>query len=228
MDADSPLLDARDLSRRHLDGRRWLLESASLRIDAGCRAAVVGDSGSGKTLLLRAIALLDPLDRGEVRWRGRAVGRDSIPAFRSEAIYLHQRPALGASTVEEALRQPFLLHAHRRHPFDRDRAVGLLGELGRDAGFLDKQVRDLSGGETQIAALVRAIQLDPALVMLDEPTAALDAATVRAAEQLIVGWVEQAPDARAVVWVTHDAAQARRVGERIVEIREGRVVRGEG
>jgi putative ABC transport system ATP-binding protein len=223
MTSDHVLLEARDLSRRHPDGARWLLDGVSIAIGPGDRLAIVGASGSGKTLLLRSLARLDPLDRGDVAWQGRPLAHDRIPAFRSRAIYLHQRPAFGAATVEEALRQPFLLGSHRHRAFDRQRAIDLLARLGRDAAFLGKQVRDLSGGESQIAALTRAVQLDPILLMMDEPTAALDAGTERAAERLLLDWVAEAPQARAFVWVTHDAEQAARVATRIVEVHDGKL-----
>ena len=227
MTASTALLEAKGLFRRHPDGTRWLLEDASFGLAGKERAALVGASGSGKTLLLRALALLDPVDGGEVCWQGRPVRRDAIPAFRARAIYLHQRPSFDASTVDESLRRPFLLATHRRQAFDRSRAIGLLDQLGRDAAFLDKNVRDLSGGEIQIAALVRAILLDPAVLLLDEPTAALDAKTSAAVERLISDWVDRSPDGRAVVWVTHDAEQAARVGKRIVSMKAGKVESGE-
>ena len=220
------LLDARQLSRRHPDGRQWLLEDVSLTVHAGERVALVGPSGSGKTLTLRALVLLDPLDLGEIRWQGRIVRREMIPAFRAGAIYLHQRPAFSRNTVEAALRRPFALCAHRARRFDRDRVLDYLKHLGRDASFLDKRIGDLSGGEMQITALVRALQLDPAMLLLDEPTAALDTQTAAAAEELITGWVDEAPDRRAFLWVGHDQTRTRRVTERSVAIDNGRLTDG--
>ncbi len=222
----TPLLDARQLCRRHPDGRQWLLEDVSLTVHAGERLALVGPSGSGKTLTLRALVLLDPLDSGEIRWQGRVVRRETIPAFRARAIYLHQRPAFSRDTVEAALRRPFALRAHRGRRFDRDCVLDHLKRLGRDASFLEKRIRDLSGGEMQITALVRALQLDPAMLLLDEPTAALDTQTAAATEELITGWVGEAPDRRAFVWVGHDQTRARRVTERSVAIQSGRLTGG--
>lgn len=224
MPPNTPLLEARHIGRRHPDGRQWLLEDVSLEIGPGERLAVVGASGSGKTLLLRALALLDPFDRGEVRWRDRPVRRDEIPAFRRQAVYLHQRPALLEETVEAALRRPFSLRSHRAGRFDRDRVLHWLREFDRDDSFLKKRVPDLSGGEIQITALLRAIQLDPALLLLDEPTAALDSRTTSTTEQLLDRWVEESADARALVWVSHDAEQARRVARRKLCVDGGRVV----
>lgn len=217
-----PLLELRHVSRRHPDGQRWLLEDISLAIEAGERVALVGPTGSGKTLLLRAMVLLDPLSRGEVCWRGRAVGGEAIPDFRRQAVYLPQRPTLREETVEAALRQPYWLKVYRDRQFDRAGVVSLLAALGRDEDFLTKHSRDLSGGERQMTALVRALQLEPTLLLLDEPTAALDGRAVAAAEQLLGRWVEE--DAgRALVWVSHDPGLAERVAKRRIVMREGTV-----
>ena len=126
-----------------------------MTVDGGTRCAVAGPSGAGKTLLLRALAGLDPLDAGQVCWRGHAVRRDAFPGFRSAVIYLHQRPALLEENVEAALRRPFALRVHRHRQFDRETIVDLLARLGRDESFLDKAVGDLSGGESQLTALLR-------------------------------------------------------------------------
>ncbi len=223
MEPNQPLLEAEHLGRRHPGGSRWLLDDVSLTILAADRLGVVGPSGAGKTLLLRALSLLDPLDRGEIRWRGRRIQRDRVPGFRAKAIYLHQRPALTGDTVEAALRQPFSLATHRRQHYQRDPLVARLAALGRDASFLEKRVGDLSGGEAQITALLRALQLDPLLLLLDEPTSALDPEATRAVETLVDGWLAASDGSRAVVWVSHDQSQVLRVAQRIITITAGRL-----
>lgn len=225
MPRSAVLLEACRIGRRHPDRQGWLVDNVSLRLSAGERLALVGASGAGKTVLLRALALLDPLDEGEIRWRGEPVRRDQTPIFRRQAVYVHQRPALAEATVEAALRQPFLLRAYRRQGLDRERVLRWLEALGRDGSFLDKKVADLSGGESQIAMLVRAVQLDPVVLLLDEPTAALDRRTARAAEAMLNRWLVESADARAIVWVTHDPAQAQRVADRVLSIEAGRVAR---
>ena len=218
------LLEARNLGRRRPDGTGWLLDDVSLEVGPGERIALAGPSGAGKTILLRCMALLDPLDVGEVRWQGWPIRRDAVPLFRKAVIYVHQRPALFDETVEAALRRPFSLKVHRRKQFDRSRVLGLLASLGRGEDFLDKRVADLSGGEIQIAALVRAVQLDPSVLLLDEPTAALDRGTTAAAEAMLLAWLDQARADRALIWISHDAEQARRVGQKVVMMEGGRIV----
>jgi putative ABC transport system ATP-binding protein len=201
----------------------WLIHGVSLSVDFGERLGVLGPSGAGKTVLLRAIARLDPLDEGAIRWDGREVRGEAVPDYRKRVIYLHQRPALLEGTVEDNLRHPFALKAHRDRAFDPRMAEDLLARLGREPGFLAKSSRDLSGGESQLVGLVRALQLDPTVLLLDEPTASLDPATTRAVERLLDDWMAANPASRALVWVSHDADQVQRMTGRRVHLRAGRL-----
>ena len=219
---DPPLLEVQQLSRRHPDGQRWLLHDISLALRPGERLALVGPSGAGKTLLLRALVLLDPIPQGRLLWRGQPLVPEAIPRFRTQAIYLPQRPTVGQETVEATLQEPYALEANRARRFDRDVVLQLLADFGRDATFLEKRPRDLSGGERQMVALIRAMQLEPTLLLLDEPTAALDGDAVGAAERLLDRWIHAVPG-RALVWVTHDRALADRVSQRTVTIEAGRL-----
>lgn len=209
------MLAATDLQRRDARSGVTLLQPATLAVGAGDRIALTGPSGAGKSVLLRALALLDPVDGGQVTWQGQAIRMNAVPAYRCHVAYVRQRPALLPGTVEDNLQMPYHLHARRHSPgFDRDAAIALLAGAERDAGFLDKNAADLSGGEAQIAALVRTLQTRPTVLLLDEPTAALDPASARAVESLLQHWFAQAPDRHAWIWVTHDPAQAGRIGHR--------------
>jgi putative ABC transport system ATP-binding protein len=223
----TPQIEALGIARQHPQSPGWLLDHVSLEVLPGSSLSITGRSASGKTLLLRALAMLDPLDAGEIHFEGRPIDRNRIPCYRSQIVYLHQRPMLLASPVEAALRRPFTLDIHRDRSFRRDRIVRMLRRLDRDEAFLSKSVGDLSGGEAQIVALLRAIQLDPKVLLLDEPTAALDADATAAVEMLVRDWLGESPDSRATVWVTHAENQARRVAQRTIQIEGGRILDGQ-
>ncbi len=210
-----PLLGAEGLGR-FLDSR-WIWRGLELGLDAGEQLAVVGATGSGKSLLLRCLASLDSPDEGTLRYAGRAYGAWDIPQLRSRVVYLHQRPALVEGSVDDILAAPFRLSAHSRRRYDRSRAIRWLAQLERPESFLRKSTTDLSGGEQQIAALLRALCIEPSVLLLDEATAAMDAATTEGVESLIRHWVAD-DKARAVVWTSHDAVQVERIATRTLEL----------
>ncbi|RQQ03086.1 ATP-binding cassette domain-containing protein [Burkholderia stagnalis] len=212
MTATTGLIDARGVTRRDARSGKVLLAPTDFSLPAGARVAITGPSGSGKSVLLRALALLDPLDGGRVLWRGKPIRRSEIPRYRRSVAYLRQRPAQTDGTVESQLRYPYSLAVYHDLRFDRARAEQLAARAGRGADFLDKRASELSGGEAQIAALLRVLQLDPDVLLLDEPTSALDPDSTRAIEALVGAWFDAAPDARASMWISHDPAQAARIG----------------
>lgn len=213
-DAAGPLLSARDLGRRRPGTNEWLIRGLSLAVEPGERVAVVGPTGAGKTVFLRAMALLDPIQSGSVHWKNRLVTGDFVPFYRSRAVYLHQRAAFDEAAVEHALTRPFETRVHRGRTYDRARAIELFESVGRSESFLAQSTRNLSGGESQLVALARAILLDPEALLLDEPTASLDAATARLVERLIERWREEGRGRRSLVLVSHDVDQTRRLADR--------------
>jgi putative ABC transport system ATP-binding protein len=215
------------LERHDARTGRALLHSCDVAITSGSRIAVTGPSGSGKSVLLRTLAWLDAPDGGTLCWCGTPITRSTptatITAYRSAVAYVRQRPALFDGSVEDNLRAPFALRAHRaRRRYDAHRVATLLGAAGRGGDFTSRRAADLSGGETQLVALIRTLQLDPDVLLLDEPTAALDAASSAAVERLVETWFAAAPG-RAFAWITHDPAQAQRVGRQHWQIEAGKV-----
>jgi putative ABC transport system ATP-binding protein len=218
---DVPLVLADGIVRRDARRAQTLLQPTTLALHAGDRIAITGPSGSGKSVLLRALALLDPLDAGRIMWHGATVQRTAIPRYRRNVAYLRQRPALLDGTVEDNLRYPFELRTYRDVRFDRARAASLAAQAGRADGFLDQSASELSGGEAQITALIRVLQLAPEVLLLDEPTASLDPESSQAIEALVRAWFDADPGRHASVWVSHDPAQAARMSERHLTMRAG-------
>ena len=218
-----PLLEAVRISRSEGPEQTPLLRDVSLVVRAGDRLGLAGPSGAGKTVLLRALARLDPVNEGEILWQGGAIHGGHVPAFRTKVMYLHQRPVLVEGSVEHNLQLPFSLREHRHQQFDRGRVVAWLQGLGRDESFLGKQNQDLSGGESQLAGLLRALELDPQILLLDEPTAALDQYATGMVEKLVTDWIDKLPAERAYVWVSHNTEQTERMCGRIVRMKLGQL-----
>lgn len=209
------MLSATGLGRR-IDGG-WIWRDLDLEVRAGDRVALVGPSGSGKTLLLRALAALDPLDEGSVALDGRPLDTWEAPRYRASVTYLPQRADLAEGSVESNLRAPFAFRVHAEKRYDRETALRLLEALGRDGAFLDKESEALSGGERQVAALVRVLLLEPRILLLDEPAASMDEALARRSEGLVRAWMEDHPE-RALVWTSHRTDRVDRVATRRVEL----------
>lgn len=169
--------------------------------------AITGPSGSGKTIFLRMLADLDP-NQGGISLDGKAREEWSAPQWRRSVMYQAAEPAWWQPRVS----------AHF-HCSDRQRACAMLPRLGLDVGMLEAQVERLSTGERQRLALVRSLVWQPAVLLLDEPTAALDQEAVAAAEALLR---EQMHAGLMLVLVTHSSEQAARLGHRRMEIRNGK------
>jgi putative ABC transport system ATP-binding protein len=218
---DVPLVLADGIVRRDALRGQTLLQPTTFALHAGDRVAITGPSGSGKSVFLRALALLDPLDAGHIMWHGAMVKHAAIPRYRRHVAYIRQRPALLDGSVEDNLRYPFELRTYRDVRFDRTRAASLAAQAGRGDDFLDKRASELSGGEAQIAALIRVLQLAPDVLLLDEPTASLDPQSSRAIEALVHAWFDADSGHHASIWVSHDLAQATRMSERHLTMRAG-------
>ena len=193
-------------------GQNWLWTGVDLSLSPGSRWGLVGASGSGKSLLMRALAGLVPVDAGRIEFRGRSLAQWSMPEYRSQVLYVSQRSVVFEGSVEDNLRSVLNLKVHQDRVFDRDRLTAQLTQLGRSGDFLSLSATTLSGGEGQILGLLRALQLDPQLLLLDEPTASLDQQTADQVEKLINDWLSQDPQ-RACLWTSHSDQQIRRVSD---------------
>jgi tungstate transport system ATP-binding protein len=198
---------------RHLtfEGRgHRALDDVSLRLERG-RTAVLGANGAGKSVLLRLMhGLLRPT-AGEVAWQG---------APRLAMVF--QKPVLLRRSALDNVIYGLTLSAVHRH----ESAVRLRGRAQtalRRVGLLplaDRPGRVLSGGEQQRIALARAWALEPDVLLLDEPTASLDPAAVRAVEEIIH---EIAAGGTSIVMTTHHRGLARRFADSVVFLDSGRV-----
>lgn len=206
----SALIETKALTR--MDDRRQtpLLHPTDFQLHQADRVSITGSSGSGKSVFLRALALLDAPTSGQILWHNQLIPNAKIPEYRSRICYLSQRPALIEGTVEDNLRFPYTLKALHHLSFNLEAVQALLAHAGKPPDFLKKTAGDLSGGESQVVSLIRTLQLDPDVLLLDEPTAALDPASSREVEALINAWFDSR-NAHAYIWVSHDHEQAQRM-----------------
>lgn len=178
----------------------WVLRDLSLRVPAGSFVALVGESGCGKTTLLRLIAGLEQPTIGRVIVLGQAV-----QGPRRDIGLMFQRPVLlDWRTVLDNVLLPTEI-AHQTRPEARQRALHLLTLLGLGE-FLGHRPHQLSGGMQQRVALARTLMLQPAVLLMDEPFGALDAIT-REHMHLALLRLWQ-PDQQTVVFITHDITEA--------------------
>lgn len=214
------LLEARSLGRQTSAGE-WLISQLSLKVFPGDRIAIVGPTGSGKSLFLRALAMLDEIQAGEILFHNASVKDKDLPAYRSQVVYLQQRPVLIEGTVETNLKFALQFQVNQDKAANLSPILQLLGSFEKPEGFLNRQSAALSGGEGQIVALLRALILSPQILLMDEPTSGLDPQTTRRFEQIIHKWLETSDRTPAFVWITHDHSQAERVASQIMTFPAG-------
>ena len=208
-------LDAHDI--RVVRGGREILRDVSLSAGGGRMLAVVGPSGSGKTTLLGVLAGLVRPDGGAVRLDGVPVD-GSVPQRRSFGFLLQTHALLPVLTAVENVE--VALRARGASPGDaRARAVEALEEVGLGEA-LHRPVERLSGGQLQRVALARALAPRPAVLLADERTSELDAAT---RDRMIDMVAARAAEGHVVVIATHDPEVADRCADRI-DLRDGRLV----
>jgi phospholipid/cholesterol/gamma-HCH transport system ATP-binding protein len=203
-----------------------VLNGISLSVNRGETLAVLGRSGTGKSVLLRLIIGLDTPDSGAIRIHGQAItglALDRMGEIRKKMGFLFQQAALYDSlTVQENVAFPL---EHHRRDMSKSERTGrvrqLLAEVGLD-GDIDKMPSDISGGMQKRVGLARALALEPEILLLDEPTAGLDPISSAEINELILKL--QRERRMASIVVTHDLHSASTIAGRLALLNEGDVV----
>src|SRR5438477_7448272 len=222
-ESDTPPIVIENLHKKF--GDQMVLNGISLQVDPGETVAVLGRSGTGKSVLLKLIIGLQPSDSGSVTIEGQQVtGLDvkQLNEVRKKIGFLFQQAALYDSlTVEENVAFPLSRHATMSDADRNKRVRELLGSVGMDQD-LKKMPSELSGGMQKRVGLARALALDPNILLFDEPTAGLDPITATEIGKLIAG-LRDGRHLTAVV-VTHDVRVARMFSDRFILIDQGKPV----
>ncbi|HVO93789.1 MAG TPA: ATP-binding cassette domain-containing protein [Terriglobales bacterium] len=207
-------------------GQRIILKGTTFSVDRGELVALMGPSGVGKTTVLRVIAGLETFQSGSVRVQeialngGNGHAPKTLQQLRARVGMVFQFHYLFEHL--SVLKNVWLAPVHARGIAQREaeqRARGLLASLGVEHRATALP-RELSGGEAQRVAIARALAVDPLILLLDEPTASLDAERRTELGDLLRGLIREG---RTLVVATHDEDFARTCATRVLRVREGRV-----
>lgn len=207
------LYQLRDLQHRY--GERTILDLPTLDIERGEILAIVGPSGSGKSTLLRLLQFLEPPTRGTITFDGVTLN-GSVPLdARRRVVTVFQHPALLDRSVYDNVGYGLRLRGQQRVP---EKIMAALDRVGL-GNYARTRAKTLSGGEAQRVALARSLVLNPAALLLDEPTANLDPYNVGLIEEIVRGH-----GATTVVLVTHNTFQAKRLADRVGLLLNGKLI----
>lgn len=200
-------------------GGRSVLQIDRLEVAAGEILCLVGPTGAGKSALLRLLAALETPASGQLHFGGfRPDGREFPLELRRRVTLVFQRPLLLSGNVLSNVEYGLRLRGVER-PATKAQAILERLEL---SGLALRSARALSGGETQLLALARALVLEPEVLLLDEPTSNLDPARVARVEEVVAEFHRRRGST--IVWATHNLFQARRVARRVALLLDGRLV----
>ena len=218
-----PVLALRDVHKSF--GAQHVLNGISLTVVHGETLAVLGRSGTGKSVLLRLIIGLGNPDAGSICVQGQEIaglGLKEMNRLRVKMGFLFQHAALYDSlTVAQNVAFPLERHTKMSKGERSDRVEELLSSVGM-GNDLDKMPADISGGMQKRVGLARALALQPEILLLDEPTAGLDPITSGEIDDLVLKLQEE--HALTSIVVTHDLHSARTVADRLALLDKGKVV----
>lgn len=192
-----------------------LLENLSFQLEKGKSLALLAPSGFGKTTLLKTLAgLIDPLS-GEIYYQNQALKNLDYPGYRSKVMSISQMPTFQNKTALENLKTPFHYHNHKSK-WSQKKAETYLKALNLDFKTLSSNINTLSVGQKQRLALIRALLLEPEILLLDEPTSALDQDNKIRVEKLLTDLKKK--NSLSFLLATHDKEQAQRICNEVINL----------
>jgi phospholipid/cholesterol/gamma-HCH transport system ATP-binding protein len=199
-------------------GHNEVLRDLNLTVPRGQTLAIIGESGCGKTVLLKTIIGLQRPTRGKVFFDDRdfsTLGPRQLSQTRTRFGFVFQQAALFDSmTIEQNVSFPLRQHTEKSPPEIRQIVLSRLGEVGLPEDVLTKKPGQLSGGMRKRVGLARALALEPEIILYDEPTTGLDPIMSDVINELILGTRQHHPVTSIVV--THDMVTTRKVADRVV------------
>ena len=194
-----------------------ILTDLSLTVKNAEILTLVGPSGSGKTTLLRCInRLIDP-DQGTIRYHENDIKNIPVVSLRKEIVLVPQETYMLPGTVYDNIAYGQNLQGLKNEAVIKQS----LNDAGLDSSFLTKDAMKLSGGEKKRVSLARALAINPKILLLDEPTNGIDPKVLVTVEKNIIDFARKRN--LTILWVTHNIDQAKRVSDRIANLKEGTI-----
>ncbi len=220
---DAPAIELRDLRKRF--GSESVLDGIDLSVAQGEMVAILGRSGTGKSVLLKLIVGLHAPDDGSIQIHGTDIvglSLDELNKIRAKVGFVFQEAALYDSlTIEDNVAFPLRRQQRLSEGERRDRVHELLTDMGMEEAS-GKMPSEVSGGMKKRVGIARALALDPDILLFDEPTAGLDPITADEIGEIMIKLKEQRHVSSVVV--THDLRGARTVADRFALLHEGHIL----
>lgn len=215
----SKMLKIKDLKKNY--GKNKVLRGIDFELEMGERVVVLGPSGSGKSTFLRCINRMEEPTSGEIYFKGILITDKNIQKIRQDVgmVFQHFNLINNLNVMDNLILAPTILKI-----MDENAAIKKARELLKHIDLLDKAESfpaSLSGGQKQRIAIIRAMMMEPEVLLFDEPTSALDPESIGDVLSLIQ---ELADNGMTIMIVTHEMGFAREIASRVVFIDEGKII----
>ncbi len=215
-----PLMQVQQVSLAASIGSSYLLEDISFNLDAGECLAIVGASGAGKTSLLRLLNRLNEPTQGKIFFEGQNLNQINVHQLRRQVVLVMQEPKLLNMTVQESLAYPLKLQGLAKAEIN-SRIAHWLANFNIPEDWLERNELQLSLGQRQLITIVRALVMQPKILILDEPTSALD---IGRASRLIQLLKELAKNSSlGIIMVNHQLDLAQHFCHRLLHLQGGKM-----
>ncbi|MDT8715967.1 ATP-binding cassette domain-containing protein [Clostridium sp. 19966] len=200
-----------------INDNKTILKDITMSINQGDYISVVGPSGSGKSTFLKLCCHLISPTKGTIIYKNKSIMEHNPIELRKNIAYCFQTPYLFGETVMDNIYFPYQIRGIK---VDLKRAEELLTLFNLDKEYLEKDVKNLSGGEKQRIALIRTLLSKPEILLLDEITSALDVNNTLIVEN-VIKLLNQ--NGTTIIWITHNPEQSKRDAHKLLTIEAGKI-----
>jgi len=201
----------------YISEAKYILKDFSISINKGDYISVVGPSGSGKSTFLKLCSHLISPTEGDILYKNKSLFEHNPMELRKCIAYCFQTPYLFGETVTDNIAYPCSIRGTK---IDMKRVGELLQLFNLDLNYMNKEIKNLSGGEKQRIALIRTLLFKPEVLLLDEVTSALDVDNTLVVEAVMKTLNQEGTT---IIWVTHNPEQSRKNANRLLTIEAGEI-----